>query len=87
MDQDHQNTEVTLFLNHHEFVMTYGELCDSWDHITNNCGYEGTGGDWRYIARAIHSLFEQALASQPGVWFSDYKPYSLPPVAIKINQS
>lgn len=85
MDKNGNEKMVTLVLNEREYVMPYGEIANSWDRITDSCGYNGTGGDWRHIAKVIQGLFQQALEHSPGTWFSEYKPYITPPVAIKIH--
>lgn len=84
MSDNAENLKVTVIINHVEFTMTYGEFCDQWDEITEQCNYEGTAGDWRLISMAIHQLFQEARERGTGLWFSEYKPYAIPPIAVRI---
>ena len=84
MSADYLDKKVKLLLNHVEFEMTYGEIIENWSEVTEKSGWQGTGGDYRHIANVIHDLFTQACAHGPGRWYSDYVPYSVPPVAIKL---
>lgn len=80
-----------LAINDHEFSSeNYDTFCKDiylWEEIQRKSGWQGTGGDWRYIARHLHNaVTEKIQQGSFDSWHGIYKPYSIPPIGFKIEK-
>ena len=58
-----------------------------WEEIQRVSNFQGTGGDWRYIALTLHSEVTKVIQSnQCNQWFGIYKPYSVPAIGFKVSK-
>lgn len=81
----------TLIVNGKEFTYdSYSQFCNDpkcWDEVVEGSGWNGTGGDWRDIARALHKAVSQVIEDRTFfLWHGIYKPYSMPPIGFKITE-
>lgn len=79
-----------LTINNQEFTSdTYESFCKDlylWDEIQRKSGWQGTGGDWRYIASCLHNaVMEKIKHGYFNEWHGIYKPFSIPPIGFKIE--
>ena len=69
---------------------SYDTFCKDnlmWEEIQRVSNFQGTGGDWRYIALTLHSEVTRVIQSnQYNQWFGIYKPYSVPAIGFKISK-
>lgn len=75
--------KLVLLLNYKKFIYdTYEDLCNDWEYIVDNCGYSGTGGDWRHYSLVIHGLHSEIEKDKPAhIWKSWWKVFN-PTIAI-----
>lgn len=58
-----------------------------WEEIQRVSNFQGTGGDWRYIALTLHSEVTKVIQSnQHNQWFGIYKPYSVPAIGFRVSK-
>lgn len=80
-----------LMINDRVFVSdSYDAFCKDilmWEAVQRASNFQGTGGDWRYIALALHSEVTRVIQSkQFDQWFGIYKPYSVPAIGFKVSK-
>lgn len=80
-----------LMINGKIFVSdSYDTFCKdkyTWEMIQSASNFQGTGGDWRYIALTLHSEVTKVIQSnQYNQWFGIYKPYSVPAIGFKVSK-
>lgn len=80
-----------LMVNGQVFVSeSYDAFCkdiSTWEEIQRVSNFQGTGGDWRYIALTLHSKVTEIIHSnQYNQWFGIYKPYSVPAIGFKVSK-
>ena len=80
-----------LMVNGQVFVSeSYDSFCKDilmWEAVQRASNFQGTGGDWRYIALVLHSEVTRVI--QSGLfdqWFGIYKPYSVPAIGFKVSK-
>ena len=77
-----------LLVNGKEFVSeSYEYFCEDtylWERIKEESGFQGTGGDWRYIELCLHNAVLNA--NNFNVWHGIYKPFSVPAIGFKITK-
>ena len=80
-----------LMVNGQVFVSkSYDDFCKDilmWEAVQRASNFQGTGGDWRYIALVLHSEVTKVIQSkQFDQWFGIYKPYSVPAIGLKVSK-
>ncbi len=80
-----------LVVNGQVFVSgSYDAFCKDilmWEAVQRASNFQGTGGDWRYIALALHSEVTRVIQSnQFDQWLGIYKPYSVPAIGFKVSK-
>ena len=80
-----------LMVNGQVFVSeSYDAFCKDilmWEAVQRSSNFQGTGGDWRYIALVLHSEVTRVIQSnQLDQWFGIYKPYSVPAIGFKVSK-
>ena len=80
-----------LMVNGQVFVSeSYDAFCKDilmWEAVQRASNFQGTGGDWRYIALALHSEVTRVIQSnQFDQWLGIYKPYSVPAIGFKVSK-
>ena len=80
-----------LMVNGQVFVSeSYDAFCKDllmWEAAQRASNFQGTGGDWRYIALALHSEVTKVIqSSQFDQWFGIYKPCSVPSIGFKVSK-
>ena len=80
-----------LVVNGQVFVSeSYDAFCKDilmWEAVQRASNFQGTGGDWRYIALALHSEVTKVVQSnQFDQWLGIYKPYSVPAIGFKVSK-
>lgn len=80
-----------LIINGKIFVSdSYETFCKDnlmWEEIQCVSNFQGTSGDWRYIALTLHSEVTKVIQlNQYNQWFGIYKPYSVPAIGFKVSK-
>ena len=80
-----------VLVNGQEFVSdTYDAFVrdeQMWSDIQEASGFQGTGGDWRYIGLRLDSAIKQAIKfNHQEQWCGIYKPYSVPAIGFYIGK-
>lgn len=80
-----------LMVNGQVFVSkSYDDFCKDilmWEAVQRASNFQGTGGDWRYIALVLHSEVTRVIQSSLfDQWFGIYKPYSVPAIGFKVSK-
>ncbi len=80
-----------LMVNGQVFVSdSYDAFCKDismWEEVQRASNFQGTVGDWRYIALVLHSEVTKVIHSnQFDQWLGIYKPYSVPAIGFKVSK-
>lgn len=80
-----------IMINNQTFESeSYVDFCkdiELWHEIEKVSNFQGTAGDWRYIALCLHSAITEAIdTGQYDKWLGIYKPYSIPAIGFKITK-